>query len=265
VLYHTIGKIARMFLENHELLVELTKREIKQRYKQSLLGYAWVILNPLMQMIVLAFIFSRILPVGDLSAPYPIFLYLGLLPWTFFSSSLTASTISLILNGKLLSKIYLPRTVFVQSTILAKGVDFILASSLFIVFALFFHVSLTFSSLWFFPLFLIQMWFTYSLSLLVAALNLFYRDIQYLLSFVLMVWMYATPIIYPQSLFGDELQWVFHINPMANFVMLYRQVVLEGTAPDWTLVGYALLITVVTYWIGLRVFKKLEGRFADVI
>src|SRR6185369_4925084 len=125
--------------ENQELLVELTKREIKQRYKQSLLGYAWVILNPLAQMAVLAVVFSRILPVNNLGVPYPIFLYVGLLPWTLLSGSLTASALSLIDNGKLLTKIYLPRTVFVQSTILAKMVDFVLASSLLALALIYFH------------------------------------------------------------------------------------------------------------------------------
>lgn len=250
---------------NLELLEELTKREIKQRYKQSMLGYAWVILNPLAQMLVLSFVFSRFLPVHNLSIPYPIFLYVGLLPWTLFTTTLTASTNAFISNSKLITKIYLPRTVFIQSTILAKMIDFLLASSVFMLFLIYFQVSLSWSSLWFIPLFLIQTLFTYGLSLLIATLNLFYRDIQYLLNFMLMVWMYITPIIYPTTFFPAEYQWIFQINPMVVLINSYRQVLFENSSPHWESVGISFIISLLVYFLGISVFKKLEGRFADVI
>lgn len=248
-----------------ELLVELTKREIKQRYKQSLLGYAWVLLNPLTQMMVMALVFSRILPVSNLGVPYPVFLYVGLLPWTLFSSSLSASANSLIDNAKLITKIYLPRTVFIQSMILAKMVDFFLATSLLFLLILYFQIPLTFSILWFVPIFCFQTLFTYGLSLLISSLNIFYRDIQYLLNFLLMVWMYVTPIIYPPSFFPSDYQWVFRLNPIAVFITAYRAVILEGTSPNFMDLGLSLMISVFMYCIAITVFKKLDGRFADAL
>lgn len=250
---------------NWELLIELTKREIKQRYKQSVLGYAWVILNPLAQMLAMAFVFSRILPVSNLGVPYPIFLYVGLLPWTLLSGTLVASANSLIGNGKLLTKIYLPRKVFIQSTILAKMVDFFLAALLLVIFMMFFKVQIKPTIVWFFPIFFIQSLFTYGVSILIATFNLFYRDVQYLLNFLIMIWMYLTPIIYPQSLFPSHYHWLFAINPMAVFITSYRRVIFDGLSPDlWSLL-VSLVVSLVIFGLANLVFKKLEGRFADAL
>lgn len=250
---------------NWELLIELTKREIKQRYKQSVLGYAWVILNPMAQMLAMAFVFSRILPVSHLSVPYPIFLYVGLLPWTLISSSLTASANSLIGNGKLLTKVYLPREVFIQSTVLAKIVDFILAAFLLVLFMIYFHVPFKLTALWFFPIFFIQSLFTYGLSILIATFNLFYRDVQYLLNFLLMIWMYMTPIIYPPSLFHSDYQWLFQLNPIAVCITAYRQVLFDGTTPHFGSLFLSLVISLLILFMATFVFKKLEGKFADAL
>lgn len=252
-------------LHYRELLVELTKREIKQRYKQSILGYAWVILNPLIQMLVMAFVFSQILRVNNLSVPYPIFLYAGLLPWTLFTTSLSSSANVLVGNAGLLTKIYFPRVVFVQSTILAKMVDFLLSSVVFILFMLWFKIPITGQILWFVPIFLIQNLFTYSLALLVAAFNLFYRDIQYLLNLFLLVWMYLTPVIYPTEMFPSKYQWIFQINPMAVFINAYRQVLLGGGWPNITSLGIGLLASLILYFVASAMFKKMEGVFADVV
>lgn len=248
-----------------ELLMELTKREIKQRYKQSVLGYAWVILNPLIQMIVMAFVFSIILRVGNLGVPYPLFLYAGLLPWTLFTNSLTSSVNSLVGNSGLLTKIYFPRVIFVQSTILAKIVDFFLASTVFVLFMIYYQIPVTVHILWFIPIFLIQNLFTYGLSLLVSAFNLFYRDIQYLLGLMLLVWMYLTPVIYPTDIFPDKYRWIFQINPMAVFINAYRQVILGGSMPNLVSLGIGLILSVILYFVAVKIFKKLEGQFADVV
>lgn len=248
-----------------ELLMELTKREIKQRYKQSVLGYAWVILNPLIQMIVMAFVFSKILRIGNLGVPYPIFLYAGLLPWTLFTNSLNSSVNSLVGNAGLLTKIYFPRVIFIQSTILAKMVDFFLSSTVFVLFMIFFQLPVTWNVLWFIPIFLIQNLFTYGLSLLMAAFNLFYRDIQYLLGLLLLVWMYLTPVIYPVEMFPPQYQWIFQMNPMAVFINAYRQVILGGGMPNLLSLGIGLAASVVLYLVAVNLFKKLEGQFADVV
>ena len=248
-----------------ELLSELTKREVKQRYKQSILGYAWVILNPFFQMLVMAFVFKFLLRVQDLGVPYAIFLYAGLLPWTLFANSLGSSVNALVGNAGLLTKIYFPREIFILSTILAKMIDFFLASTVFVAMMIWYQIPITWNVLWFVPIFLIQMLFTYGLSLLVAAFNLFYRDIQYILGLLIMVWMYLTPVIYPTEMFPDRFRFIFQLNPLAVFVNAYRQVILGGGAPNFISLGIGLLVSIVLTIIGYIIFKKLEGQFADVV
>lgn len=248
-----------------ELTRELTGREIKARYKQSVLGYAWVILNPLLQMLIMAFVFSKILRFSDLGVPYPLFLYVGLLPWTLFSGSLSSATNSLVNNASLLSKVYFPREIFIISTTLAKIVDFFLASIVLVIFFIIYHQPLTISLLWFVPIFLIQQLFTFGLSLILSSINLFYRDIQYLLTLLLTIWMYLTPVIYPVELFPDRYRWIFQLNPMAVIVNAYRQVILGGGMPNLMSLSIALTVSLLITLAGYRLFKKLEGVFADVV
>ena len=252
-------------LNYRELLSELTKREVKQRYKQSVLGYAWVMLNPFFQMLVMAFVFNFLLRVQDLGVPYAIFLYAGLLPWTLFANSLGSSVNALVGNAGLLTKIYFPREIFILSTILAKIIDFFLASTVFIAMMLWNHIPITWNVLWFVPIFLIQMLFTYGLSLLVAAFNLFYRDIQYILGLIIMVWMYLTPVIYPTEMFPERYRFIFQLNPMAVFINAYRQVILGGGVPNFLSLGIGLFVSILLTLIGYSIFKKLEGQFADVV
>ena len=255
----------KIFKEYKELLAELTKREIKARYKQSVLGYAWVILNPFFQMLVMAFVFSKILRITNLSVPYALFLYVGLLPWNLFAASVGSAMNSLVSNGSLLTKIYFPREIFVISTILAKIVDFLLASLVLIVFFIYFHQPITLNILWIIPIFFIQQLFTYGLSLILSALNLFYRDIQYLFGLILLIWMYLTPVIYPTEMFPERYQWIFKLNPMAVLINAYRQVMLGGGMPNLTSLGIALLLSIMMVISGYQVFKRLEGLFADVV
>lgn len=257
--------IFSIFSQYRELLSELTMREIKQRYKQSVLGYAWVILNPFFTMLVMAFVFSIIMRIPDLGVPYPIYLYAGLLPWTLFSNSLTSASNSLVSNAGLLTKIYFPREIFVLSTILAKIVDFALACSIFIVFMIYYQIPINWNVLWFIPIFLIQQLFTYALSLFLAAANLFYRDIQYLLSLILLIWMYLTPVIYATEFFPAKYQIIFKLNPMAVIINAYRQVILAQGAPNLQSLGIALALSLILLAITYKFFKKAEGVFADIV
>lgn len=240
-------------------------REIKQRYKQSVLGYAWVILNPFFQMLVMAFVFSIIMRIPDLGVPYALYLYAGLLPWTLFSNSLVSASNILVSNAGLITKIYFPREIFVASTILAKIVDFLLASTVFVAFMFYFRVGVTWNVLWVFPIFAIQMLFTYGLSLFLAAANLFYRDIQYLLGLVIMIWMYLTPVIYSTEIFPPQYRWIFQLNPMAVIINAYRQVILAGGMPNLRSLAIALVLSVVLLLISYKFFKKVEGVFADIV
>lgn len=253
------------FTTYYELLVELTKREIKSRYKQSVLGYAWVILNPFLQMIVMAFVFSHIMRIPVIGVPYAIYLYVGLLPWTLFSNSMISSVNALVNNASLITKIYFPREIFILSTILAKIVDFALASIILVLFMIWFKIPVTIHILWIMPIFLIQQVFTYALSLLLSAFNLFYRDVQYVLNLAILLWMYLTPVIYPVELIPERYRWIFQLNPMAVLINAYRQVMLSGQMPNLNSLMIATGVSVGLFFISYRIFKKLEGVFADVV
>lgn len=248
-----------------ELTYELAGREVKARYKQSVLGYAWVILNPLAQMLVMAFVFGQIIRFPDLGVPYPLFLYAGLLPWNLLAGSLISATNSLVDNRSLLSKVYFPREIFIISALSSKTIDFLLASTVFIAFMVAYGTPVSWHVLWFIPIFLIQQLFTFGLALFLSAFNLFYRDIQYLLSLLLIIWMYLTPVIYPVELIPPAWRWIFSLNPMAVLINAYRQVVLGSGAPNLASLTLALVISLVLTFVGYRVFKRLEGVFADVV
>lgn len=248
-----------------ELTSELTKREIKQRYKQSILGYAWVILNPFAQMVVMTFVFSSLFRTTSVGVPYAIYIYSALLPWTLFSQALTSSTNALVGNAGLLTKIYFPREIFVLSTLLSKIVDFLLASTVFVVLMMWFQIPPTFALVWLVPIFLIQNIFTYGLSLLAAAFNLFYRDIQYVINLVILLWFYLTPVIYPIEMFPEHYRWIFQLNPMAVLINAYREVLLNGNAPNVLSLGLAFGASLVLLGVAQWIFKKLEGQFADVV
>ncbi|MDO8497026.1 MAG: ABC transporter permease, partial [bacterium] len=207
-----------------ELIKHLTLREIRIRYKQSFLGFFWVVLNPFFQMIIMSFIFSNIIKIKDLGIPYPLFLYAGLLPWTFFVGSLTNSMSVLIEDAPLIKKIYFPREVLILSTLLSKTFDFALSAIVFVFVMLFFGIPFTPYMLLFIPIFFVQFLFAFGLSLLLSALNLFYRDFQYLINLALTLWFYVTPVIYATELFPEKYRWIFKFNPMSVFINAYRQV-----------------------------------------
>jgi len=251
-----------------ELLWQMVSREVKARYKQSILGYFWVILNPLAQMLVMSFAFSIIMRIPTNSAgniPYSIFLFVALLPWTLFSNSLSSAASSLVVSSSLITKIYFPRTILVISTIIAKIIDFLFANIILIIYLIIYQIPININILWIFPIFFIQQIFTLGLSLFFSAANLLYRDIQYLLSMILLLWMYITPIIYSADMIPVKYKFIFQLNPMAVIVNAYRQVILAGSPPKYSSLIIATVVSFVFLLIGLSYFKSREKIFADNI
>jgi lipopolysaccharide transport system permease protein len=248
------------------LIKKLTLREIKARYKQSFLGYFWVILNPFFQMLIMSFVFSKILGrVGEIGVPYPVFLFVGLLPWTFFSVSLNSAMGVLAGSSSLIKKIYFPREILVLSTILAKAVDFFLSALIIVVLMLYYKLPFYQTMFLFIPVFVIQFAFVYSFSLLLSVLNVFYKDIQYLFGLILRLWFYLTPVIYLVEFFPEKYRWIFKINPMSVFINAYRQVLLGGDWPSWSSLGVGALVTGILFIIANVIFHKLQKSFADVV
>lgn len=261
-------KEIRDVIKWHELLWQMVGREVKARYKQSILGYFWVILNPLAQMLVMSFAFSIILRIPTNAAsniPYSIFLFVALLPWNLFAGSLSSAAGSLVGSASLITKVYFPRTILVLATVIAKIVDFLFASIILIVYMIAYHIPITINILWVIPIFFIQQIFTLGLSLFFAAANLIYRDIQYLLNMIILLWMYASPVFYPVDLVPEKFKIIYQLNPMAVIINAYRQTILGGGEPNYTSLAIALVLSVIILLLGLSYFKSREKIFADNI
>jgi ABC-type polysaccharide/polyol phosphate export permease len=247
------------------LIKKLTLREIKARYKQSFLGFFWIVLNPFFQMLIMSFVFSKILKMGNLGVPYPLFIYAGLLPWLFMVNSLSSAMNVFISDASLIKKIYFPREILVLSTLLAKTFDFFLSFLIFILMMIVFKVAFSPFILFFFLIFLIEFLFVYSLSLVLSAFNLYYRDVQYLFNLIITLWFYVTPVIYAVEFFPEKYRIVFQLNPMAVFINAYRQVLLGGDFPKWSSLGIGVLLSLILFFIAKKIFEKLEKNFADVV
>lgn len=245
------------------LLVQLVQREIKARYKQSIVGYAWILLNPLAQLVVYSFVFSIVFRFPTNNIPYFIYLYAALLPWTFTQSALSTATMSLVDSSSLLRKVSFPREVIPYASVLSKTIDMLLSSLLFLGLIIIMRVPLAPTAILFLPIFAIQLVLTIGLSLFLSSLNLFYRDIQYLTNLVLMLWMYMTPIVYPLSLVPKQYVYLYKFNPLVGIIEGYRAV-LFGYPIEYKLIAWSALFAVAIFIIGFTFFKRTEKLFADV-
>jgi len=248
-----------------ELLRHMTVRHLRGQYKQSVLGYAWAILNPLSLMLTLSFVFSILLRFESGGIPYPLFLLTGLLPWLFFSAAVSSATDSITGAFSLVTKVYFPREVLPTAAVFTKIVD--LGFGLMILVALMVYLGYPpeWTIVWVPVLFLIHLVFTLGIALPLAALNIFFHDVRFLVGVVLTLWFYLTPVIYPVDIVPERYKIVFDLNPNALFVNAYRRVVLQGVSPGTDRVLVGLGVALLTFVIGYYVFKKLEPRFADRI
>ncbi len=258
------NKLILPFIAYKYLLYQVTTREIKARYKQSIVGYAWILFNPLAQLLVYSFVFSIIFKFPTGGIPYPIFLFVGLLPWTYLQSSLATSTLVLVDNANLLKKVNFPREVLPYSVILAKSIDLFFSLILLVAFMIFFQIPFYPTALLFFPLLLIQIILMTGLSLFLSAANLFYRDIQYLTNLALLMWLYLTPVVYPLSLVPERYVWLYKLNPMVGITEGYRSALLNYPF-DWGTIIWSVISSVVIFIFGYWTFKKGEKVFSDIV
>ena len=251
-------------VKHRELLGIWIAREIKIRYKQSFLGAAWAILQPLALMLVFTLVFSRFVQVPTNGIPYPVFSYTAVLPWTFFATAITFGVPSLISNMNLVTKTYFPREILPLGAIGASFVDFMVASSIFVVMLYIYGVQLTSFVLWVPALLLIQILLTIGIILLASAVIVFYRDVRFIVPVALQLWLYASPVIYPASVVPEYLQTLYSLNPMVGIIEGYRATLLYGQPPPSSII-YSAAISVFLVVLGYFVFKRLEPSFADVI
>jgi lipopolysaccharide transport system permease protein len=247
-----------------ELLYVLTMRDIKVRYKQTVLGFAWAIIQPFMMMVVFSVFFGRLANMPSDGFPYPIFVYAALLPWTFFANSITSPANSLVGSANLVSKVYFPRLIIPLSSVGSGLVDFAIASGILLLLMVYYGVGWT-TNLFIVPILVIAAAFTaLGVGTFLAALNVAYRDFRYVVPFLVQFWMFATPVVYPASLVPREWQWALYLNPMAGVIEGFRSAFL-GRPFDVPGILLSLAIAGILFAAGTAYFGKVERRFADII
>ena len=251
--------------EYRELVYFLTWRDIKVRYKQTVLGVGWAIIQPLLAMIVFSVFFGRLAGVPSDGVPYPIFSLVALVPWTFVANGLTQSSNSLVLSERIITKVYFPRLAVPIAAVLAGVVDFALAFLVLLAMMFAYGRALTWSVLWVPWLLLLAFATSLSAGLWLSALNVRYRDVRYAVPFLTQIWLFATPIAYPSSLLSDPWRVVYALNPMVGVVEGFRWALLgEGAAPG-RLIAVSLVVTLLVLTGGAIYFRRMERTFADVI
>ncbi len=249
-----------------ELIVFMIWRDIKVRYKQTLLGALWAVIQPLMTMLVFNFLFNNIAKVSSDGIPYPIFSFTALLPWGLFTTALNTASRSLTSNHNMITKTYFPRLILPIASVLGGLVDFAIAFAILLVMMLYYRVGPTWNALWALPLFLLlSIISALGVALWLSAINVKYRDVGYALPFITQFWLFITPVAYSSKVISDKWQILYALNPMAGVVNGFRWALLgSGNGPD-ILVAISAGISLVILLTGLIYFRNMERTFADTI
>jgi len=254
----------RELWEYRELLWILALRDIKVRYKQTVLGVLWAILQPLTAMAIFSVVFGRLARLPSDGLPYPLFVFAALLPWTFFANAVTNSGNSLIGSANLVSKVYFPRLVIPLAAAGGVLLDFAVSSAILLLLMLFYGVGWSLNLLAA-PLLVLALGFiALGVGTLLSALNVAYRDFRYVIPFLVQVWMFATPVVYPASLVPEDWRWLLYVNPMAGVVEGFRSAFL-GLPFDIEGLGISFAIGAALFMAGVLHFNRVERRFADII
>ena len=248
-----------------ELIYFLTKRDIKVRYKQTLLGGLWAVIQPVFAMLIFTLFFGRLAQIPSDGIPYPIFVYAGLLPWTYFANAVTASGNSMVNSANLISKVYFPRTIVPASAAMAGLLDLLIAMSVLAVMMAYYRMPPGWGIILLPVLILLTFLCAVGVGLWLAALNVQYRDVQYVIPFIVQIWLFVTPVIYPVSLVPASYRWLLSFNPMGGLINAYRNSILGHQPIDWLMLGISGCVIVSVFVSGLYYFRKVEKTFADVI
>ncbi len=251
--------------EYRELLYFLTWRDIKVRYKQTVLGAAWAIIQPFFTMVVFSIFFRALAGIPSEGVPYPIFAYSALVPWMFFANALAQSSNSLVEYGGIITKVYFPRLIIPMAATLGGLVDFAIAFIVLVGMMLFYGIVPT-VAIWTVPLFVLLATATaLGVGLWLSALNVQYRDVRYAIPFLIQFWLFATPIAYPSSLVPEPWRMIYGLNPMVGVVEGFRWALLgTGQAPG-LLIAVSVLMVAALLTSGLYYFRRMEDTFADVV
>jgi lipopolysaccharide transport system permease protein len=260
-----LGVDVRELWSYRELLLFLAWRDVKVRYKQTLLGVGWALVQPLAAMLVFTIIFGHWVGIPTNLVPYPIFVLGGLLPWTYFSSCLTLSSNSVVANSNLVSKVYFPRLLIPIAAVLVPIVDFLIGFAILLGMFVYYgmhphwHVSIC----WIFLLLALTV--ALGVGFWLSALNVRYRDVPYLLPFLTQLWLYASPVIYPVTIVPQRFRWALALNPMTGVIDGFRWSVFGKGVPQYSVYATSGGVAIVLFATGLLYFRRVERRFADLV
>ncbi len=247
-----------------ELLYFLTWREIKVRYKQTLLGFAWAIIQPFAMMVVFTLFFGTLAKVPSEGIPYPLFNYAALLPWMLFAEGISRASGSLVGQANLVQKVYFPRLAMPLSGILSPVVDFAIAFTILVGMMFFYGYAPTVNVLWLPAFILLALLTALGVGLWFSAINVKYRDVRYVIPFLIQLWLFASPVVYSSSLLPERFQIIYGLNPMAGVIEGFRWALL-GTEPPGSLIAVSVIMVVALLISGAFYFRRSEKTFADVI
>jgi lipopolysaccharide transport system permease protein len=250
---------------HRELLYFLTWRDIKVRYKQTVLGVAWAIIQPFLTMVVFSLFFGRLANVPSDGIPYPIFSFAALVPWSFFANGLSQSANSLVLSANLLKKVYFPRLAIPLATVLSGVIDFVLAFIVLLGMMFYYDIVPTKNALWLPALLLLALITSLGVGLWLAALNVRYRDVRYAVPFLVQFWLFCTPVAYPSSLLDEPWRTIYGLNPMVGVIEGFRWALLGTQEAPAMMIAVSTVISVILLIGGAYYFRRMEKHFADVV
>ncbi|MGH9940785.1 MAG: ABC transporter permease, partial [Pyrinomonadaceae bacterium] len=248
-----------------DLLYTLSVHRVKVRYKQSLLGVAWALLQPLSLMLIYTLVFSVMAKIPTEGTPYPIIAYTGLLLWSLFATALTGATSGLVSHSHLVTRVYFPREILPLTYVIAAAFDFAVASTLLAGLMAYYRMPVTVNAIYALLIVLILICFVTAVSLVFSALQVRFRDVGVAMPLLLQLWMFASPVVYPLGVVPQHLRWLYSLNPMVGVVENFRQVILHGVPPDLYTLGLSALISLILLPLSYIYFKYVEATVADII
>lgn len=254
-------EVFKNIYQYRELLKTNVKKEIRGKYKNSVLGVLWSFLNPLLQIIVYAFVFQVILK--NPKENYVVFLCAGLIPWNFFSTALSRGAFTFIENGNIIKKVYFPREIMPISVVTSEAINFIISTIIILGFAIGQGLGISIFILFYPIVLMIQYIFTLGVSFIVSAITVYFRDLQHLIGVALQLLFYATPIVFASDVIPESMRWIIQINPMAYIINGYRDIFYNQTMPDLISLGIMFVVSIVLCVIGYAIFHKLQKGFAE--
>lgn len=247
-----------------ELLKTNVQKEIRGKYKGSFLGILWSFVNPLLMVLVYSLVFSFVIRMED-ERSYVLFLIVAIIPWNFFTSCLTNGTNCIWINGGIIKKVFFPREVLPVSVVTAGLINFCISLIIVFLFLLFGGIGFSIHLLWLPLLAILQYLFTLGLMFLFSSINVYVRDVEYIVNFVVTLLFYGTPILYKTTMFPESVRWILYLNPMTHFIESYRNILYYQVAPQFSSILYMIGVVIISLVIGYAVFRKLEKGFAEEV